>query len=87
MKDSGNLCTWLQSKFKAIQNKVQCAVNLPRVGISYITLNCIEDTQFDSQIREQMSGPDLHVFTQKILALKKTGFSPIKNTSDGPIKY
>ena len=31
-------------------------------------------------IREQMSGPDLHVFTLKFLALKKPGFSPIKNT-------
>ena len=28
------------------------------------------------QIREQMSGPDLHVFTLKFLALKKTGFPP-----------
>jgi hypothetical protein len=27
-----------------------------------------------------MSGPDLHVFTLKFLALKETGFSPIKNT-------
>jgi hypothetical protein len=35
---------------------------------------------FASQIREQMSGPDLHVFTLKFLAIKKTGFSPIKNT-------
>jgi hypothetical protein len=33
-----------------------------------------------TQIREQMSGPDLHVFTLKFLALKKTGSSPIKNT-------
>ena len=32
------------------------------------------------QIREQMSGLDLHVFTLKFLALKKPGFSPIKNT-------
>jgi hypothetical protein len=32
------------------------------------------------QIREQMSGPDLHVFILKFLALKKTVFSPIKNT-------
>ena len=32
------------------------------------------------QIRDQMSGPDLHVFTLKFLALKKPGFSPIKNT-------
>ena len=31
---------------------------------------------FDSQIRGQMSGPDLHVFTLKFLALKKTGFPP-----------
>ena len=38
-------------------------------------------TLFDTlyaQIREQMSGPDLHVFTLKFLALKKTGFSPLK---------
>ena len=34
----------------------------------------------EPQIREQMSGPDLHVFTLKFLALKKTSFSPIKNT-------
>jgi hypothetical protein len=27
-----------------------------------------------------MSGPDLYVFTLKFLAVKKTGFSPIKNT-------
>ena len=31
------------------------------------------------QIREQMSGPDPHVFALKFLALKN-GFSPIKNT-------
>ena len=36
--------------------------------------------QVEAQIREQMSGPDLHVFTLKFLALKKTGFSPINNT-------
>jgi hypothetical protein len=34
-----------------------------------------------AQIREQMSGPDLHVFTLKFLALKKIDFSPIKKTS------
>jgi hypothetical protein len=27
-----------------------------------------------------MSGPDLHVFTLKFLALKKPVFSPIENT-------
>ena len=35
----------------------------------------------DTRIKEQMSGPDLHVFTLKFLGLKKTGFSPIKNIS------
>ena len=30
----------------------------------------------ESQIREQMSGPDLHVFTLKFLALKKLVFPP-----------
>jgi hypothetical protein len=29
-----------------------------------------------AQIREQMSGPDLHVFTLKFLALKKLFFPP-----------
>ena len=29
-----------------------------------------------TQIREQMSGPDLHVFTLKFLALKKLVFPP-----------
>ena len=31
--------------------------------------------QVSTQIREQMSGPDLHVFTLKFLALKKPVFS------------
>ena len=31
-------------------------------------------SQYDTQIREQMSGPDLHVFTLKFLALKKQFF-------------
>jgi hypothetical protein len=31
---------------------------------------------FSAQIREQMSGPDLHVFTLKFLALKKPVFPP-----------
>jgi hypothetical protein len=30
----------------------------------------------EPQIRGQMSGPDLHVFTLKILALKKLVFPP-----------
>ena len=30
---------------------------------------------FSPQIREQMSGPDIHVFTLKFLALKKQFFS------------
>ena len=30
----------------------------------------------EPQIREQMSGPGLHVFTLKFLALKKIGFPP-----------
>jgi hypothetical protein len=32
--------------------------------------------QLGTQIREQMSDPDLHVFTLKFLALNKTVFSP-----------
>ena len=34
-----------------------------------------------AQIREQMSGPDLYVLTVVFLALKKTGFSEKKNSS------
>jgi hypothetical protein len=33
-----------------------------------------------SQIREQMSGPDLHVFRLKFLDLKKLFFPPIQDT-------
>ena len=33
-----------------------------------------------AQIREQMFGPDLHVFTLKFLALKETVFFLMKNT-------
>ena len=36
------------------------------------------DQRFKSQIREQMSVPDLYVVTVAFLALKKTGFSEIK---------
>ena len=43
----------------------------------YITFAC---HCLGAQMREQMSGPDLHVFTLKFLALTKTVFSPIKNT-------
>ena len=40
----------------------------------------VQGAAVSTQIRDQMSDPDLHVFTLKFLALKKTGFSPIKNT-------
>ena len=45
---------------------------------------CIMEFQVElgcssTQIKEQMLGPDLHVFTLKFLALKKW-FSPIKDT-------
>ena len=42
--------------------------------------NCKEKPVFDAQIREKMSGSDHHVLKLKFLALKKPGFSPIKNT-------
>ena len=35
--------------------------------------------KFLTQIREQMSGPDLHVFTLKFLALKKWFSPPTKH--------
>jgi hypothetical protein len=36
----------------------------------------VPTARLNTQIREQMSGPDLHVFTLKFLALKKLGFPP-----------
>ena len=49
--------------------------------LTLVVYNClILVGRIQPQIREQMSGPDLHVFTLKFLALKKTVFSPIKNT-------
>ena len=43
-------------------------------------VECYWKAVLKAQIREQMSGPDLHVFTLKFVALKKPGFSPVKNT-------
>ena len=43
--------------------------------------------RFRSQIREQMSGPDLYVLTVVFLALKKTGFSEIKYSSQKKKKF
>ena len=40
----------------------------------------LKSRHLEAQIGEQISGPDRHVFTLKFLALKITGFSPIKNT-------
>ena len=34
----------------------------------------LKSLRFKAQIRERMSGPDLHVFTLKFLALKKCFF-------------
>ena len=44
----------------------------------------IEASSFMAQIREQMSGPDLHVFTLKFLAIKNW-FSPINKIEGTPI--
>ena len=55
-------------------------VILKRLSGTVSTVSVISGPNiFCSQIREQMSGPDLHVFTLKFLALKKM-FFPIKNT-------
>ena len=44
------------------------------VTINILTLFAFRKTNL-AQIREQMSGPDLHVFTLKFFALKKHFFS------------
>ena len=49
------------------------------IGVADFWLNYLP--RVDSQIREQMSGPDLYVLTVGFLALKKTGFSEKKNSS------
>ena len=46
--------------------------------ISNVEFGHVFSATFLTQIREQMSGPDLHVFTLKFSALKKTGFSPVR---------
>ena len=45
---------------------------------TYITVHTTQNPGgcFGAQIREQMSGPDLNVFTLKFLALKKQVFHP-----------
>ena len=52
----------------------------PKNFRSRILISILIHASSEAQIREQMSGPDLHVFTLKFLALKKTGFFSIKNT-------
>ena len=52
-------------------------VILKRLSGTVSTVSVISGPNiFCSQIREQMSGPDLHVFTLKFLALKKLVFPP-----------
>ena len=46
-------------------------------GSEFIT-NIKSWTQRPHRPDEQMSGPDLHVFTLKFSALEKTGFPPLK---------
>ena len=49
-------------------------------SVHYCSIDCQvkfkKSSTVASQIREQMSGPDLHVFTLKFLALKKLVFPP-----------
>ena len=48
-------------------------------GLAQLNNNSeIREAYMEAQIREQMSGPDLHVFTLKFLALKKLVFSLIR---------
>ena len=66
---------WYESEFRLILSfftMVGCSKLCPKTMLPFCLLN-----QLRSQIREQMSGPDLNVFTLKFLALNKIGFSPI----------
>ena len=54
-----------------------CFFRKIQVSAIFLLLN----EQCTSQIREQMSGPDLYVLTVGFLALKKTSFSEKKNSS------
>ena len=60
-------CMYLDKRAMLMSTTAQCCCN--KIFCSLAT-----------QKREQMSGPDIHVFTLKILVLKKPGFSPIKYT-------
>ena len=47
-----------------------------RLRFEFQVRHQIVKSLFYPQIREQISGPDLHVFTLKFLALKKLVFPP-----------
>ena len=67
--------------------ELACSQNWPwNIGLGFM-LHCTNGSWYEltlrknvcvSQIGEQMSGPDLHVFTLKFLALQQTGLSPMK---------
>ena len=60
---------------EAVKDPNKMTLRLKPFTNSMINLaNCNIFEHFVSQIREQMSGPDLHVFTLKFLALKKPFF-------------
>ena len=48
----------------------------PKYFRSRILISIFIHASSEAQIREQMSGPDLHVFTLKFLALEKLVFPP-----------
>ena len=51
------------------------SVDLFLIFQKWISNSNLNFADYTAQISEQMSGPDLHVFTLKFLALKKLGFS------------
>ena len=66
-----NACYLKENQFGAVWRLLR--KNIIRLQIFHTRTNFMT-TGPNSQIREQMSGPDLHVFTLRFVALKKWSF-------------
>ena len=63
------------------------SVDLLLIFQKWISNSNLNFADYTAQISEEMSGPDLHVFTLKFLALKKLGFSLFRTPKKDFIFY
>ena len=74
-----SLLQFIQMSHKSLSNGSNA--NRTEIKLAYRSFNnyvkiILPFFDYLPQIREQMSGPDLHVLTLRLLALKKLGFLP-----------